>query len=129
MSCGVGGRHSSDLALLWLCRRPAATAPIRPLTWEPPYALSEALKRTKNQLNLDERKGDNWGRRWEQVIKAKGTVLVTSQGHKTAWCRTGHLPSSCTLGARCPRQEMRLTDRQGLSPVSMNCILKTLGNH
>ena len=31
MSCGVGCRHSSDPALLWLWRRPAATAPIGPL--------------------------------------------------------------------------------------------------
>ena len=30
-SCGVGRRRSSDPALLWLWRRPAATAPIRPL--------------------------------------------------------------------------------------------------
>ena len=35
-----------DPALLWLWRRLAATAPIRPLAWEPPYAAaSEALKR------------------------------------------------------------------------------------
>ena len=27
-----------DLALLWLWHRPAATAPIRPLAWEPPHA-------------------------------------------------------------------------------------------
>ena len=27
-----------DPALLWLWHRPAATAPIRPLAWEPPYA-------------------------------------------------------------------------------------------
>ena len=26
MSCGVGHRDSSDLALLWLCHRPAAAA-------------------------------------------------------------------------------------------------------
>ena len=35
MSCGVGRRGSSDPALLWLWWRPAATAPIRPLVWEP----------------------------------------------------------------------------------------------
>ena len=34
----------SDLALLWLWRRPAAVAPIRPLAWEPPYAEGVALK-------------------------------------------------------------------------------------
>ena len=45
MSCGVGRSRSLDLALLWLWRRPAATALIRPLAWEPPYALGVALKR------------------------------------------------------------------------------------
>ena len=49
MSCGVGRKHSSDLALLWLWCRPAATARIRPLAWEPPYAVGVALKRQKNQ--------------------------------------------------------------------------------
>ena len=44
MSCGVGLRHVSDLALLWLWHQPAAVAPIRPLVWEPPYALGVALK-------------------------------------------------------------------------------------
>ena len=47
MSCGVGHRGSSDHALLWLWHRPAATAPIRPLAWEPPYAAAAALKRQK----------------------------------------------------------------------------------
>ena len=28
LPCGVGRRHGSDLALLWLWYRPAATAPI-----------------------------------------------------------------------------------------------------
>ena len=45
MSCGVGHRLGSDPALLWLCHRLAATAPIRPLTWEPPYAAGVALKK------------------------------------------------------------------------------------
>ena len=30
--------------LLWLWRRPAATAPIGPLDWEPPYAVGAARK-------------------------------------------------------------------------------------
>ena len=37
---------AKDLALLWLCRRLAATAPIRAVAWEPPYAESVALKKT-----------------------------------------------------------------------------------
>ena len=45
MSCGVGRRHGSELALLWLWCRPTDTAPIQPLAWEPPYAVGVALKR------------------------------------------------------------------------------------
>ena len=45
MSCGVGYRHGSDLALLWLWCRLAAIALIRPLAWEPPYAPGVALQR------------------------------------------------------------------------------------
>ena len=49
VSCGVGRRHGSDPALLWLWRRLAATAPIRPLAWEPPYAVGVALEKAKRQ--------------------------------------------------------------------------------
>ena len=49
MSCGVGRRRDSDLALLWLWHRWAAVAPIRPLAWEPPYAAGVALKRQKGK--------------------------------------------------------------------------------
>ena len=34
MSCGIGHRLGSDLVLLWLWCRPAATAPIWTLAWE-----------------------------------------------------------------------------------------------
>ena len=47
MSCGVGHRLSLDLVLLWLWCRLAATAPIPPIAWEPPYATGVALKRKK----------------------------------------------------------------------------------
>ena len=49
MSCGVSHRCGWDLALLWLWRRPAATALILPLVWEPPYAMSVALKGQKTE--------------------------------------------------------------------------------
>ena len=49
MSCGVGHRPSSGLALLWLCCRLAAVAPIRPLAWEPPHASGVALKEKKKK--------------------------------------------------------------------------------
>ena len=47
VSCGVGRRHSSDLALLWLWHRPVAAALIGPLAWEPPYAVGMALEKIK----------------------------------------------------------------------------------
>ena len=49
MSCGVGCSHGSDLALLWLWRRLAATAPIQPLAREPPYATGAAQEMAKRQ--------------------------------------------------------------------------------
>ena len=58
MSCGVDCTHNSDLALLWLWRRLAETAPVRPLAWEPPCAMCVALKRqkTKDKKKKKERK-------------------------------------------------------------------------
>jgi len=41
VSCG------SDSVLLWLWPKLAATAPIRPLAWEPPYATGAALEKEK----------------------------------------------------------------------------------
>ena len=49
MSCGVGHRCGSDPMLLWLWRRLVATAPIRPLAWEPPYAAGAAQEIAKKK--------------------------------------------------------------------------------
>ena len=51
MSCGVDHKFSSDLALLWLWRRLAAAALMRPLAWELPYATRSALKSSGNSNN------------------------------------------------------------------------------
>ena len=48
MSCGVGCRRGSYPELLWLWRKPAAGAPIRPLAWELPYTAGVVLK-SKNK--------------------------------------------------------------------------------
>ena len=63
MSCGVGHRRGSDLALLWLWRRLATTALIGLLAWEPPYATGAALKerpkkKKKKKKRKKERNGD-----------------------------------------------------------------------
>ena len=49
MSCDVRRRCGSDPEMLWLWRRLVATAPIRSLAWEPPYAAGAALEKAKRQ--------------------------------------------------------------------------------
>ena len=54
MNCGVG--CGSNHALLCLWRKLAATDPIRPLAWEPPYAMGvpqEMAKRLKKKKMLN----------------------------------------------------------------------------
>ena len=75
MSCGVGCTCGSDLVLLWC--RPVATAPIRPLAWEPLYAESVALKRQKKKKKryTDEfsmgNKGLLAGPSWQHIYMAQ----------------------------------------------------------
>ena len=51
MICGVGYRHSSDPALLWLWMWPAARSLFQPLAWELPYAGPAALKSKNKNKN------------------------------------------------------------------------------
>ena len=59
MSCGVARRGGSDLAWLWLWQRLVAIALIQPLAWEPPYAVSAALKKDEKRLKRKEKKKRN----------------------------------------------------------------------
>jgi len=56
VSCGVGCRLGSDPELLWLWHRLAATAPIGPLAWEPPYAAGAAQEIAKRQKKKRKKK-------------------------------------------------------------------------
>ena len=67
MSYGVGCRHGSDLALLWLWYRPVATALIRPLAWEPPYTAGMALKRQKRKEKKRKKEGKKEGKKDRQT--------------------------------------------------------------
>ena len=56
MSCGVGRRCHSDLALLW--HRLVAVAPMRLLAWEPPCPVGAALKSKKKKKEEEEEEED-----------------------------------------------------------------------
>jgi len=77
VSCGVRRRHSSELALLWLWRRPVATATalIWPLAWEPPYAMGMALKKQKKKNRCDK----CWGKAGQE--RGKWRLLLFQREH------------------------------------------------
>ena len=52
MSCGAGCRQGWDPTLLWLWHRLAFIALIPPLAWEPPHAVSAALKKKKKKKKI-----------------------------------------------------------------------------
>ena len=60
---------------LWLSCRPAATAPKRPLAWEPPYAASAALKRKKKKKRERERESE---RERERKTKNYHHIAITT---------------------------------------------------
>ena len=57
MSCGARRRRNSDPALLWLWCKLAATAPIRPLAWDPPYAVGAALEKAEDKKKKKKKNG------------------------------------------------------------------------
>ena len=73
MSCGVGCRRGSDHALLWLWRRPVATAPIQSLAWEPPYAAGAAQEIATTTTTKDKRQ--------KKKKKKKKRILVGESSH------------------------------------------------
>ena len=75
MSCGVGCRRSLDPSLLWFWRRPAATGLIRPLAWEPPYAMGVALKRPKNKKIKREEVKEGMVALYHQIMSIKKREL------------------------------------------------------
>ena len=80
MSCGVGHRCGSDLVLLWLWCRPAVTALIRLLAWEPPYATDVALKgkKTKTKTKQTNKKSHMHFDETEQSESAMAGMLELS---------------------------------------------------
>ena len=71
MSCGVGCRCCSHPELLWLWRRLEATVPIRPLAWEPPYAVGVALEKTKKKKKIPKGKSILVWKKLRQTVQVK----------------------------------------------------------
>ena len=90
MSYGVGRRCGSDLTLLWLWCRPMATAPIRPLAWEHPYAAGAALKRQKKKKKKKRLTEHEAGRPFKWIflllhMQAKGFLWNTQALRGEGW--------------------------------------------
>ena len=86
MSCGVGCRRGSDPALLWLWRRPVATAPIQPLAWEPPYAegAAQEIATTATTTTKDNKRQQQ--QKKPKQIHATCNMLLTTDSLKGEIC-------------------------------------------
>ena len=62
--------------MLWLWRRPVATAAIGPLAWEPPYAAGAAQERAKKKKKKKKRERE----RERKQRKADGCVSAMDRG-------------------------------------------------
>ena len=96
MSCGVGHRHGSDPAWLWLWRRLVAAALTGPLAWEPSCATGAALEKTKKTKKKKKRKKDPGVPMVAQQVKSP-TVSTRMQVQSLALLSGLRLQLCCTL--------------------------------
>ena len=124
MSCGVVRRHDLDLALLWLWYRLAAVAPIWPLAWEPPYAVSLALKSKNNNKKTPKL---HWG--VPTVVRC-----VKDQALSQLWCSLQS--SSCSVpgpgtsmclgyGQKRKKKQTKTTMEYHLTPIRIRMAIIT----
>ena len=97
MSCGVGQRLGLDLALLWLWCRPVATAPIRPLAWEPPYASGNSprkgKKKKKKKRQKKKKKKKKKKRQKKKKKKKEHKCILISEGSQSEKDSYGLIPA------------------------------------
>ena len=140
MNCGVGFRHGSDPALLWLWCRPVATALIRPLAWEPPCATGAALKRPKKKkkrskpwevFNQTGERGQ-WTR--DKLAQCSGRAWLSPDpswrghwGHRKSLQIDSH-PWGFLSGFVCLGKRVQLRQQAGETQVQVSASLLTLCN-
>ena len=95
VSCGVGRRHGSDPALLWLWCRLVATAPIRPVAWGTSKCHGCGPKKTK--------KKKDWF--WSHSLLASSTAACVSKDNLIPSCL-------CRSGFFLPGHSLTLTSYQ-----------------
>ena len=88
MSCGIGRRCGLDLALLWLWHRPAATALLRPLVWEPPCAMGAVLRGQKTKKKSASSGPGSGSRLFEQGPCGPMNMVQGLEGG--SWALSGH---------------------------------------
>ena len=91
MICGVGRRRGSDPKLLWLWRRPVATAPIRLLDWEPPYASGTAQQIAKKKKKKKEASRRFWTEMTWYDLHFKSIFLCVCWDYKRKWAEAKSL--------------------------------------
>jgi len=97
MSCGVGHRRGSDPMLLWLWCRLVATAPIRPLACESPYAMGVAPEKTKRQRKKKNKKG-HFFHNSKKIDKVK--IEISTNSHIRIYLES-YLVNLCISGSKC----------------------------
>ena len=110
VSCGVGCICGLEPTLVWLWHRLAATAPVRPLARELPYAVGAALKKGKKSGG------------WDFWIKELNVVKVpiTFVKLKLAfWCL---LYRYCDILVQSPESDKGGEEGCGIGLVDEGCL-------
>ena len=81
---GIGCRWGSELVLLWLWCRPAATALIPPLALELPYAADMSLKRKTKQSKTNKQKTQQQ-QKTSQLTQGKQSVQGRKHHHSSQY--------------------------------------------
>ena len=92
-----------DPELLWLWCRPAGTATVQPLAWEPPYAVVAALDKTKIIIiKIKENKSPNWRSHYGSAVMNPTSIhedsgLIPSLSQ---WVKGSGIAMNCGVGHR-----------------------------